>query len=1459
MQSFIKALTIAFGTTLAGAVLALAGCGGGGQITNLATLSGQPEARPVSNFSVRQLDPGATGGYNVESSVTNGQTLVQIRSTGDSLATGVYLELAYDASRYNPLVAQVTDALAPRADSLVVEKLDQPGRVVIGQAPAGVSANSLAAGDLVAEVLFDAAPFSGTRAARSASMVPVDAKALSPMVWDAVGVQLQWYFTQPGDYDQNGVVGVTDLAPLGKHFGEAGPFPYESALSVIDGNRDGVINVQDLTLIGQRYGSSIEGYNLYASDDINDVPATYDAVSTIPPIASFMLDEADDTGPDTRLRFSYPPDPGDYGKMFWARPFVNVDGTLMEGTRSNLNGPNIDAPPPPGGPGDLPDPDYNLAPVAALTLILHGENLPLPVTLDGSASNDPDGQIAFFEWDFEGDGLFDAFGQEPTVEHTYLAAGSYAPVVRVTDNNGATDTFMSPPFEVTAQEVSNIDPFADLFATTMSGYAPLTVGFLASGSYDVDGQISHYMWDFDGDGQSDLDSGTDPSVLHTYDTPGEFEAKVTVIDNRGGMADATETISVVPQPVNQAPVAALTLNPAMGVTPLEVELDGSGSADPDGEIVEYAWDVNGDGAFENFTENPMFSYTYTMPGSFDVGLRVKDNLGLTSFTQKTLSVNVPGNELPVADLQATPLSGDAPLQVAFDASASSDPDGSIVRYDFDFNDDGAWDAYDAPATINWTYDDPGSFVARLRVTDNKGAQDTAQLTIDVNVVGNDPPTASLSASPSSGDAPLSVTFDATGSSDSDGSIVKFEWDFDGDGVYDGYGQEQQPVHVYPTPGSFVARCRVTDDDGSQDTAQQTIDVSAPGNESPTASLTADSTSGNAPLQVELDASGSSDTDGTIELYEWDFDGDGLFDGYGDQDTVNHTYNAAGTYMALVRVTDDGGSQDTAEQEINVSGGSTGSNQPPTASFTADPPGGNSLPLEVDFDPSNSSDPDGSIVKYEWDFDGNGVWDAYTYSPIVVQHTYTVGDTYQPVLRVTDDGGLFDEATISLDVSGLPTAVLEADQTSAPVGTEIHFDGSNSSDPGGSIVLYEWDLDGNGSFETNTGTTPTTSHTYNSEDDYNVQLRVTDNDGATDTDTLVIQIAFAEVTVVDSLNTPGQSYLSAAIINGNPAIAYKENTLDDLWYCRASNDSGSAWGTPVQILSTGNVGDDVFLAEVNSRPALVYIGSDDTLRWMRANDANGTSWPSSAVNLYSGTNPGEPAIAILDGVPAIGFKDNSTHIYFKKADNADGSAWTGSWNTAVNVTNVGDIKMAVVNGKPAFAFRHYRLSQGDAYFKYVIATNSSGTAWASPVTIKYYADSINLALNFDLAVLGTGAAARPAVIFDVNWTTVAMYFCVASDIDGSAWPAPTTYGSQILYDPELIFINGYPNFLYYDNPSNQLKLRVGTDTYATGWGAIQTIDPSGDAGDPHDPIDLNNKLGVAYYEANLNDLKFARVF
>ncbi len=95
--------------------------------------------------------------------------------------------------------------------------------------------------------------------------------------------------------------------------------------------------------------------------------------------------------------------------------------------------------------------------------------------------------------------------------------------------------------------------------------------------------------------------------------------------------------------------------------------------------------------------------------------------------------------------------------------------------------------------------------------------------------GNQPPVASLSANPLSGDSPLPVDFDATGSVDPDGTIADYSWDFDGNGTYDSStGTVPTTQNVYSTPGTYLAVVRVTDDQGATDTASVTLTVTSPG-------------------------------------------------------------------------------------------------------------------------------------------------------------------------------------------------------------------------------------------------------------------------------------------------------------------------------------------------------------------------------------------------------------------------------------------------------------------------------------------------------------------------------------------------------------------------------------------------------------------------------------------------------
>jgi PKD repeat protein len=174
------------------------------------------------------------------------------------------------------------------------------------------------------------------------------------------------------------------------------------------------------------------------------------------------------------------------------------------------------------------------------------------------------------------------------------------------------------------------------------------------------------------------------------------------------------------------------------------------------------------------------------------------------------------------------------------------------------------------------------------------------------------PIAVASATPDTGDAPLEVQFSSAGSTDTDGTIVSYAWNFGDTNT----STEANPLHTYAAEGVYAVTLTVTDDDGATKVANVTVTVTTapPVNVAPTAEAAATPTSGQAPLDVDFDSAGSLDTDGTIVSYEWDF-GD---TNTGTGATAEHTYTAAGTYTATLTVTDDDGATGTDSVTVSVS-------------------------------------------------------------------------------------------------------------------------------------------------------------------------------------------------------------------------------------------------------------------------------------------------------------------------------------------------------------------------------------------------------------------------------------------------------------------------------------------------------------------------------------------------------------
>ncbi|MET0977080.1 MAG: PKD domain-containing protein [Leifsonia sp.] len=340
---------------------------------------------------------------------------------------------------------------------------------------------------------------------------------------------------------------------------------------------------------------------------------------------------------------------------------------------------------------------------------------------------------------------------------------------------------------------------------------------------------------------------------------------------------------------NVAPTASFTATPGV----LTVAVDGSASTDSDGSIASYAWNFGDGGA----ATGPTATHSYAAGGTYTVTLTVTDNKGATGTTSSSVVVaSPPPNVPPVASFTKTVTN----LDVTVDGSGSSDSDGSIASYAWTFGDG----ATASGATAAHSYAAAGTFPVTLTVTDNQGA--TTSTSSDVIVAPAPPPNVAPTAAFTSSATFLSLAVDGSGSTDSDGTIAGYAWNF-GDG---GTASTQTATHPYAAAGTYTVSLTVTDDDGAVNTKTTSVTVSAPPpNALPTASFTTVVDN----LHLAVNGTASSDSDGTISSYAWNF-GDG---GTATGSTATHDYATAGTYTVTLTVTDNASGTGTSSTTVTT--------------------------------------------------------------------------------------------------------------------------------------------------------------------------------------------------------------------------------------------------------------------------------------------------------------------------------------------------------------------------------------------------------------------------------------------------------------------------------------------------------------------------------------------------------------
>jgi len=412
----------------------------------------------------------------------------------------------------------------------------------------------------------------------------------------------------------------------------------------------------------------------------------------------------------------------------------------------------------------------------------------------------------------------------------------------------------------------NAAPFPGFRITCSAVY---NCTFDGSDSFASDG-VASYRWDF-GDGTM----AEGPIEQHTYAQVGRYPVSLTVTDTGGLVARESASVRI-----DIPPISTFTYT-CSGWT---CTFDGTASSDPDGTVQQYSW-CFGDSVSGCVRGDSSAQHTYTQAGSYNASLWVVDDAGIYVHSpEQTVVISGQNpNHPPIASFTASC----SALRCHFDPSASSDPDGTIVEYDWTFvdaNNSGWGNGYYTPAPQDVKFPHDGTWVVTLTVTDNLTLKASTSQTVTLTDL---PPTASFASSCSG----LTCKFDASASTDSDGTIQSYAWDF-GDG---GAATTATAQHGYANVGTYTVRLTVTDDAGLVDTTSKSITVLET---VPTASFTVTCVGGS----CTFDASASTDIGGTITTYSWTF-GDGTT---GQGKVVSHSYSSNGSYNATLTVTDSGG-------------------------------------------------------------------------------------------------------------------------------------------------------------------------------------------------------------------------------------------------------------------------------------------------------------------------------------------------------------------------------------------------------------------------------------------------------------------------------------------------------------------------------------------------------------------------
>jgi PKD repeat protein len=275
------------------------------------------------------------------------------------------------------------------------------------------------------------------------------------------------------------------------------------------------------------------------------------------------------------------------------------------------------------------------------------------------------------------------------------------------------------PFRSVERECVNILPVAKFTYLPSDPRVCDSVTFNASESYDPDGFIYSYTWDF-GDGNTTTISI--PTVVHNFHAQGEYDVNLTVRDNYLKTNSTVEKVHVRSCVVSDPPTATFVWTPPEPKAGEHVLFDASKSTPNGGELVSYIWDF-GDGVTLVESE-PYATHTFQAFGNYTVILNVTDSEGESDIATTVIRVIEP----PIADFIFEPMTPRVCTMITFDASISVPRGGRIINYEWNFG-DGSPGEFGVVVTHRFLH--IGDLNVSLNVTDSEGQWNMKTETLEV--------------------------------------------------------------------------------------------------------------------------------------------------------------------------------------------------------------------------------------------------------------------------------------------------------------------------------------------------------------------------------------------------------------------------------------------------------------------------------------------------------------------------------------------------------------------------------------------------------------------------------------------------------------------------------------------------------------------------------------------------------